>query len=341
MMRQASTIKGSNMTSKSRDSWTFLHANDSHLGTPRSYRFRPAINRRWLAIKKQMSAIDAEFLLHGGDLTRDGDTHEYEYQLARDDLDTLPFPTFVIPGNMDVGNKHATQSGTKRDWNDIELNITAQRLDLFASWFGPTHWTFLYRNVRFTGFFAAIAGSGLPHEERFWRMLEKLPQLPSGKHHVAMMHYWPFIEQPDEPAWDITQEDQYDNWYFSIDPPHRGRLLRLLHAADVNILFCGHVHTGRPVQIVDGIRLYRSPPAGNTAQLAERWADAETRFGFHRCDVNESGIEVTFIPSDDQCDEFDTFGPWGHPSIAERDYSIARERPPLTPDGVADHKRAK
>jgi hypothetical protein len=121
--------------------WTFLHACDSHLGTPRSYRFRPAINQRWAAIKEQMAALDPEFLLHGGDLTRDGDTHEVEYQLARDDLDTLPFPTFVIPGNMDVGNKHTSVSGTIRDWNDVELNMTSERLDLFASWFGPIHWT--------------------------------------------------------------------------------------------------------------------------------------------------------------------------------------------------------
>ena len=50
------------------DSWTFLHVNDSHMGTPRSYRFRPAINRRWAAIHRQMAKIDAEFLLHGSDL---------------------------------------------------------------------------------------------------------------------------------------------------------------------------------------------------------------------------------------------------------------------------------
>ena len=72
--------------------WTFLHVNDSHLGTPRSYRFRPAINRRWAAIKQQIAAEPAELLLHGGDLTRDGDTHEFEYQQAREDLDSLPFP---------------------------------------------------------------------------------------------------------------------------------------------------------------------------------------------------------------------------------------------------------
>lgn len=320
------------MAANQERAWTFLHVNDSHLGTPRSYRFRPAINRRWAAIKRQMASLGADLLLHGGDLTRDGDIHEEEYALARDDLDTLPFPTFVIPGNMDVGNKHAAVSGTKRDWDDVALNMTAQRLDLFASYFGPIHWTFLHRNVRFTGFFAGVAGSGLPQERRLWRLLEKLPSLPQARHHVAVMHYWPFIEEVDEPAWDIRSEDEYDNWYFSIDAPHRRRLLDLLKAAQVEVLFCGHVHTGRPMQIVEGIRLYRTAAAGNTSQLAERWPDAETRVGFQRCEVSESGIEVTFIPGEDQCEEFDTFGPWGHPSIEQRDYSLARQQPTLKPN---------
>ena len=323
------------------EEWRFLHVNDSHMGTPRSYRFRPAVNRRWAAIKRQMAAIDAEFLLHGGDLTRDGETHEFEYLQAREDLEALPFPTFVIPGNMDVGNKHAAQNGAKRPWeeqellgwNDPDLNMTEERLHLFAAYFGPIHWTFLYRHVRFTGFFAAVAGSGLPHEDRFWRLLECLSELPPARHHVAMMHYWPFMEEPDEPAWDLKDPDQYDNWYFSITPPHRQRLWQLLQAAGVDLLFCGHVHTGRPPQDVDGIRIYRTQPAGNTAQLAERWSDADRRFGFHRCRVSDDSIEVTFVPGDDQCAEFDSYGPMGHPPVAERDYSAARESPALVPDG--------
>ncbi|MCH8828297.1 MAG: metallophosphoesterase [Planctomycetes bacterium] len=312
--------------------WTFLHANDSHLGTARSFRFRPAVNQRWAAIRRQMAEIDAAFLLHGGDLTRDGELHEFEYEQARDDLDALPFPTFAIPGNMDVGNKHTDRRGRKRPWDDRSLNMTATRLDLFASYFGPIHWTFLCRDVRFTGVFAAVAGSGLPQEERLWRLLEKLPSLPPARHHVAMMHYWPFMESPHEPVWDITKKEEYDNWYFSIDPPHRARLLDAFQAANVEILFCGHVHTGRPLQTVDGMRIYRTPAAGNTSQLADRWSDAETRVGFHRCNVTGTGIDVTFIPGDDQCQEHGTFGPWGHPTEAERDYSLAEELPALKSD---------
>ncbi len=32
------------------NSRTFLHINDSHMGTPRSFRFHTAINWRWAAI---------------------------------------------------------------------------------------------------------------------------------------------------------------------------------------------------------------------------------------------------------------------------------------------------
>ena len=120
-------------------------------------------------------------------------------------------------------------------------------------------------------------------------MLERLPDLPASRHHVAVMHYWPFMEQLDEPAWDLTRPDEYDNWYFSIDPPHRQRLW-------------------------------------------ERWPDAERRHGFHSCLVSDSGIDVTFVPGDDQCEEFGSFGPIGHPPIAERDYSAATEKPPLVPE---------
>lgn len=312
--------------------FTFLHMNDHHIGTPRSYRFRPAMNRRWAAIKRQMCDTDAELLLVGGDLTRDGDTHEFEYELARDDLSDLPFPFHVIPGNMDVGNKHTDRRGAWTDRDDLSLNMTSERLQLFSSYFGAINWTFLHKEVRFTGFYAAVAGSGLPEEDTFWRFMEDLAGQPAGLHHVAMMHYWLYIDSLDEPNWDIGMEDEYLPWYFGIDEPHRSRIQECLGAADVDVLFCGHVHTGRPVETVGGIRLYKTPAPANTPQLQDRWPEVETRFGFQRCRVDEYGVTVTFVPGADQCDEFDSYGPGGHPPIEGRDYSIAREKPPLAPD---------
>ena len=45
-----------------------------------------------------------------------------------------------------------------------------------------------------------------------------------------------------------------------------------------------------------------------------------------------TGPGATFIPGDDQCEEFGTFGPWGHPTKKERDYSLAQEKPSLEPE---------
>jgi len=312
--------------------FTFLHINDHHIGTPRSYRFRPAINRRWAAIKRQISETDADLLLLGGDLTRDGATHEFEYQNAREDLETLPFPFFTIPGNMDVGNKHAATQGPDDLRDDVSLNMTSDRLQLFSSYFGPINWSFLHKGVRFTGFYAAVAGTGLREEARFWRFMERLPRLPKARYHVAMMHYWLYMDALDEPNPDMTRADQYDSWYFTIDQPHRGRIFQLLKAAHVDVLFCGHVHTGRPVEVVDGIRIYKASAAGNTAQLEDRWDKVETRQGFHLCRVTEEALAVTYVPGSDLCEEFGTYGQWGHPKLADRDYTIAREKPALSVD---------
>lgn len=308
--------------------FTFLHVNDFHLGTPRSYRFRPAINRRWAAIKEQMAAINADCLLVGGDVSRDGNTHEFECQQALEDLDSLPFPFHVIPGNMDVGNKHPPGP---RQLDDFHY-VNSDRLLRFARHFGPINWTFVHKEVRFTGFYTAVAGSGLPEEKTFWEFIERLPDLPRERHHVAVMHYWLYIDSIDEPTWHHT--DDYFCWYFSIDAPHRQRVFEALKASGVETLFCGHVHTGRPVEIVDGIHIYKTSSGGNTSQLIDRWPESEmeTRYGFHRCDVDDAGIHVAFVPGHDQCEEFGSYGPGGHPSLDERDYSIAAEQPPLSPD---------
>lgn len=50
------------------------------------------------------------------------------------------------------------------------------------------------------------------------------------------------------------------------------------------------------------------------------------------CRVTEEDLDVSFVPGDDQCEEFDSYGPGGHPRIADRDYSLAKEEPPLAVD---------
>ena len=200
--------------------WSFLHVCDLQPGSRRSFRFNPAQNENGMTAYRQMGKIEGiDLLLVGGDLTRDGSIHDFEFEEAKAKLDALPFPYYAIPGNMDTGNKHSTVRGaTGRD--DPRLNVPAGPLDRFAKFFGEFPWSFKHKNVRFSGFYAALAGSGLSYEDRMWDWLENdLPNLEPADHHVMNMHYTLFVDDLNEPNWDITKEDEYQKWYFSIDQP--------------------------------------------------------------------------------------------------------------------------
>ena len=306
--------------------WSFLHICDMQPGSPRSYRFKKRNMDNWQTAYRQIQGItDVDLMLIGGDLTRDGALHDFEYEVAKRELDALPYPYYAIPGNMDTCNKHTDKNGaTGRE--DIHLNVTAEQLDRFVPFFGDFPWSFVHKNVRFSGFYAAVAGSGLPHETRMWDWLEsELPSLPRAAHHVVTMHYTLFMDSLDEPKWDITKADEYLDWYFSIDPPHRQRIFEAFKNSDVSIVLSGHIHCRRPPQVVEGISFYRCAGIA-MPQAADRWDDGDPTLGFYRFDVTDTDITPTFIPLTEESQSNEGYGPGGHPRPEERDYSLAWER---------------
>ncbi len=277
---------------------------------------------------RQMGKIEGiDLLLVGGDLTRDGSIHDFEFEEAKAKLDALPFPYYAIPGNMDTGNKHSTVRGaTGRD--DPRLNVPAGPLDRFAKFFGEFPWSFKHKNVRFSGFYAALAGSGLSYEDRMWDWLENdLPNLEPADHHVMNMHYTLFVDDLNEPNWDITKEDEYQKWYFSIDQPHRSRMFEVFKRSNVEIVTSGHIHCRRPEQVVEGIRFHRCAGIA-MRQWGGAWPDAEPPLGFYRYDVTDEGIAETFITLEYESTAEGAYGKGGHPLPEERDYSLALEEPP-------------
>lgn len=308
--------------------WSFLHVSDLQPGSKRSFRFNPAQNENGMTAYRQLTAIDdVDLLIVGGDLTRDGSIHDFEYEEAREKLDALPYPYYAIPGNMDTGNKHTDRDGaTGRE--DRRLNVTEAQLDNFATFFGTFPWSFKHRNVRFSGFYAAVAGSGFPHEERMWTWLEdELPKMEPADHHVMNMHYTLFVDELDEPTWDITKREEYTKWYFSIDRPHRLRMFDAFKKAGVTIVTSGHIHCRRPGQVVDGITFHRCAGVA-MRQWSDQWPDACPELGFYRFDVSDAGIRETFIPLEHESTAEGAYGKGGHPHPEERDYSLALERPP-------------
>ncbi len=85
-------------------SWQFVHVTDIHVGSPRSHRFKPALNDNWATAAAQIKGLRPDLLLVGGDLTRDGNLNAWEFADAAATLDATGVRWHAIPGNMDTGN---------------------------------------------------------------------------------------------------------------------------------------------------------------------------------------------------------------------------------------------
>jgi alkaline phosphatase D len=301
--------------------WKFVYTADMQPGSPRSYRYNPSWIKNWHQAREQILEIDPDLLLIGGDITRDGSIHLFELEEMKEELDSFPFPVYVIPGNMDTGNKHTDKQGRHRgegQCTDQELNVTSKQLQQFAAIFGDLWWSVDHKNVRFSGFADMAVNSGLDEEEDFWLWAEEQKKHPPAEHHVWIMHYPLFAEDPDEPNWNIEDPDPYQDWYFSIDLPGRKRLMELFKETNTDIVISGHVHCHK-VMYAQGIR-FEIGPATSFGQWKNRWQDGDDTLGFLVYTVSDSGIECEFI-SLKKTYKLEGYGPGGHPSPEARDYS--------------------
>ncbi len=303
-------------------SWTFLHATDIHVGSPKSFRFRPSWNEQWQTARQQIIDLNPDLLLVGGDVTRDGNLHRYEREAIKTDFDALPFPYHVVPGNMDTGNKHTDVQGAHAQRDSIGLNLRSDQIEQWEEIFGPSNWTFIHNNVRFSGLCDMILGSGRPEEEPRWQWLEAQVDQPRAQYHVWIMHSALFVDDLHEPNWDITDPEYYEAWYFAIDEPYRSRLMEVFRATGTNLVISGHVHC-RKTHFAEGIRF---DIGASTAfpQWGDRWEDGDDTLGFLKYNVTDNGIEYNFAPLA-RLSDAGGYGPGGHPRPELRDYSIAWE----------------
>jgi len=304
--------------------WHFVSLCDMQPGSRRSFRFNPKYLENWETARKQIIDLNPEQLVIGGDITRDGSCHDFEFEEMKNSIDSMKIPYWAIPGNMDTGNKHTDRQGPKPDRDDIGLNVTSEQLKRYSKFFGEFPWSFVYKNVRFSGFYEALAGSGLPEEDKMWRWLDELKNLPSVQHHVMINHYALYIDDMDEPNADITNPETYTTWYFGLDKPYRNRIIEAYKAANVTIVFSGHIHCRRPEQVIDGIRFIKSP-ATVFSQWDDRWEDGDPTLGFFHCTVSEEDIDVDLVPLELVSTATGAWGKGGHVKPGDRDYSLAQQ----------------
>ena len=296
-------------------SWTFVHVADMHVGSPRSYRFQPAWNENWAAARAQILELKPELLLVGGDLTRDGATHRLELESVQQDLRGLPFPIHVIPGNHEVGNKYSP---------DSPVAIQPDYLRLYGSVFGPSHWSFVHRGVRFSGCDAFLLGSGFPQESELRRWLEDQTKLPKERHHVWVIHPALFADRVDEPDW--NPRTHRVEWYFVLDTEQRRFLLKIFRATGATHIITAHIHCRRLIGL-DELEIHFAP-ATAFPQWGDRWPDGDPELGFLQFSVSDSGITSRFVPLQRRS-KLKGYGPGGNPGLEGRDYSAAWEQPPI------------
>lgn len=292
--------------------WSFIHVSDMHIGSPRSYRFQPAWNENWEVARRQIVKLKPDFLLVGGDMTRDGSTHRYELEQAKNDFDALPFPWYAVPGNHEVGNKYRESDS---------MSIQQSFVELYASVFGPSHWSFEYRDIRISGFDALLLGSGLPQEEQLLSWLDEQRQNSASRFHIWILHPPLFADQPDEA--DFNPEVDRVAWYFTIDRTYRFLLHELFQETQATHVVSGHVHCRRQVTW-DGIH-YHFAPSTAFPQWSDRWSDGDPTLGFLHFEVFPDRILPQFIPLQ-RVSRAKGYGPGGNPPLEGRDYSVAWEK---------------
>jgi hypothetical protein len=304
--------------------WNFVYVADLQPGSPRSFRYEPAWAENWRTARRQIMELRPEFMLIGGDVTRDGSIHRWELEEMKEDFDGMGIPYHVIPGNMDTGNKHADRQGPRPRRDDLALNITPQQLRQFESVFGPSRWAFEHSNVRVSGFCDMLLGSGLPEEHDLWEWLQRQARRPEMPHSIWLMHYPLFIDAPDEPTFNIADPDDYLNWYFCVDQGSRQRLFDLFKRAGATRVITGHVHC-RKEHVADGIH-FDLAPATSMPQWGEHWPDGDDTLGFLEYRVEGDRMKKRFVPLEEVSVRDDGYGPGGHPRPEDRDYSLAWEK---------------
>ena len=194
-----------------------------------------------------------------GDLTEHGQPKEFA--AFKEMLAGVKCPVMYVPGNHDVGGKTLPNH---------KAGLTPKRIKAYESVLGPSSFVHEMAGVRVIGINSSLLGSGLPEEEQLWQLLEKELAQPANKPTILLMHYPPFLENPDEAGGN----------YFNIEPAPRQRLLDLAYRGGVTAVFSGHTHHSLSHRL-HAIEFITTPP---------------TSFGLPRGQQREGWMLITLTP---------------------------------------------
>lgn len=241
-------------------------------------------------ILSEIELLNPEFVLFCGDITY-GAAYDTEYKYALNDLISVSFPTFLVPGNHDG---YAT----------ISPNTGSILRDGFKWWedfFGPLYHSFSYGNFYFIGLNSydkpismrssikyAVSGmdwgGGIQKDQLDWLKNEINKAKAEGKTVIPYLHNDPTIAME-------TNFGDYPSFRM-FTGPGREELLSLLQEANPPITFAAHTHYDLYYERED-LRVVHTTSMGDTAsyEAASKGNKPPRYWGYREVSVKDGNIE--------------------------------------------------
>jgi 3',5'-cyclic AMP phosphodiesterase CpdA len=224
----------------------------------------PEAAANWDAVLRYIGANAPDVVIHLGDLTLDGAHNADDLHYGRRQLDRLPVPWHVIPGNHDIGDN--PWPGAPGDFT-----VDADRCQRWLDIVGTDHWSVTMNGWTLLAINAQLPGSGLEAEARQWSWLEEQFSGLSENQRVALITHKPVT---------ATEEELAGSPAYRFLPPSARDRLRGLHGQTLlALVMSGHVHQYRLLRL-DGTDHLWAP--STWAVLPDR---VQPTLGAKRCGI--------------------------------------------------------
>lgn len=251
-----------------------VQVTDTHLSESHAY-----FVDNWEVFVAEMEADPPDLIVWTGDVSLRGTDDEADLAFARSQMDRLPSPVLVLPGNHDIGDPPPSPR--------LDRPLTEARRKRWVRHFGIDWWSQDFGQWRLYGVNAQLFGSGLEAEADQDRFFESALAEGGGRPGVLFSHKPVFYADPEDPR-------TYNHAVICLEG--RRRLLGLCRAHNVRIIASGHLHYYRTA-CFDGIDLIWAPAtAFINSKIKDRpHVEVERCIGYLRYRFDGDGVSHTAV----------------------------------------------
>jgi len=196
-----------------------VHVTDTHLSRSHSY-----FVDNWEIFCTIIADDPPDLVIHSGDVSFNGPANEDDLTFARMQMDRLPCPWLIVPGNHDIGEAPR--------YSRLDQPLNDERIAAWSRHFGMQYWLHDIGDWRLIGIDTALLGSDRPEEIEQRAFLDNALQARDERPVLLVMHMPPFVEAAEDAK--VTTS--------CVIPEARADLLEMCRRGGVQAIACGHLH---------------------------------------------------------------------------------------------------